>query len=198
MPKFYIEKGPFKVRFVSGEPMTEAAEGDVAELTDEQVEHWYVQAAAVDGRIVEVSDLEEGDGDVGGREAQGEGEGDDDPQAQLHLVQRSELEATEALLTAETQARQRAEDELAQEVEAHNETKAKLAALESQPPNDGGPVQVPDDVESRMLAVFPKLTDADFKTDGAPKVKAVEGLLGEDVTADQVALAWNVYQDGQE
>jgi len=56
----------------------------------------------------------------------------------------------------------------------------------------------PADIETRMLAIFPQLTGDDYKTDGTPKVRAVETLLGENVTADQVALVWDNYQAGRE
>jgi hypothetical protein len=46
----------------------------------------------------------------------------------------------------------------------------------------------------RMLEVFPALKDEDMKADGVPKVAAVEKALGESVTAEQVAAAWEKYQ----
>ena len=112
MPKLEIRKGFFKVRFASGEPVTEAAPGKIIELTDEELKHWYTRAAIDEGRA-RVKD------------------GTESP-------------------------------------------------------------------EDRMSAVFPKLAAADFKADGTPRVKAVETLLGEDVSADQVAEAWAGYKEGGE
>lgn len=56
----------------------------------------------------------------------------------------------------------------------------------------------PEDTETEMLAAFDKLTKEDLKTDGTPKVKAVENLLGKNVTAEQVSAAWARYQEGGE
>ncbi|MBC17092.1 MAG: hypothetical protein CL942_08575 [Desulfovibrio sp.] len=227
MPDLKIKKGSFKIRFAPGEPMTEANEGDTITLTDEQVEHWYTQAAINEGRAVEQPDSDDED-DIDGGDQDSQGDSGDDPETTLNLVQRSELEATatkladetaareqaeskladevtahgetKTKLADETQARERAEDELTQEVEAHNETKAKLAELEAAGPAEEDPAgdQGPEDLESKMLAVFPKLTADDYKTDGTPKVKSVETLLGENVTADQVSAAWAKFQEGQE
>lgn len=197
MAKIKIVKGPFKVRFKTGQDLTEAAKGETLELTPEEMKHWYTKGELDAGRAVKVEEDSE----------DAEEEPGNSPETELHLVQRSELEATETKLATETQARERAEDELAQEVTAHNETKgkladaeAKLAALEAHLQGGGNSalVQEQEDLDSRMLAVFSKLTDDDYKTDGTPKVKSVETLLGENVTADQVAAAWAKFQAGQE
>ncbi|MDD3310958.1 hypothetical protein [Pseudodesulfovibrio sp.] len=55
-----------------------------------------------------------------------------------------------------------------------------------------------EDAEVKLLAVFPKLVEGDYKADGVPTVKAVGALLGEDVKAEQIAAAWTKYQAGQE
>ncbi len=202
MAKLEIKKGAFKVRFASGEPMTEAVVGDTIELTEEEVGHWYTQAAIDEGRAVVLPDDEDEDADQ-----DSQGDPGDDPETTLNLVQRSELEATEAKLAEETTAREQAESKLADEVTAHTATKVKLSAaeakveeLETKLQEKEGPAAdlEPEDIEARMLAVFPKLTDDAYKTDGTPKVKSVETLLGENVTADQVSAAWAKFQEGQE
>lgn len=221
MTKLEIKKGTFKVRFAPGEPMTEATEGGVITLTDEEMEHWYTQAAIDEGRAVELSDDDsEDDGDQDAPEESG-----GSSETTLHMVQRSELEESESKLADETakrkeaekslqleeeahtlatnkladetQAREQAETKLADEVSAHNETKAELVAAKDKLESSGDDL-AEEDLESKMLAVFPKLTDDDYKTDGSPLVKSVEALLGENVTADQVATAWAKFQEGQE
>lgn len=188
-----IGEHPLKVRFGRGEPFTVLEPGE-HELTADQAKHWYIKGALEDGRarLLAIG---------GGDDPEGvEKESNDDPETTLHLVQRSELEETEAKLTAEAQAREEAEAKLADEIAAHDATKAKLAELEArlQESEDPAPEQEPEDLESKMLAAFPKLAESDMTTGGTPKVKAVEALLGTDVTADQVAAAWAKFQEGKE
>lgn len=56
--------------------------------------------------------------------------------------------------------------------------------------------------EDEIKAVFPDLPADGFKTDGVPKVAAVEMLLKKTVTADQVSAAWETHTttitEGQE
>lgn len=51
-----------------------------------------------------------------------------------------------------------------------------------------------EEVQAKMLAIFPKLTEADLKADGVPTVAAIEKAIGEDVKAARIAEAWEVYQ----
>lgn len=231
MPHIQV-KNELKVRFNEGGPLRVFAPGK-HKLTDEELQHWYIQGAIKSERAHQLPDAAADEPEAK------EGEGND---GEVVLVNKSELEAAEtklaaelgergkaeAKLAAEVTARENAEtkladeitareaaetkladevtkrkdaeknvqlekdahtlaaNKLADEVTAHNETKDKLAAASSS-----------DDLEAKMLAVFPGLTSDDFKTDGVPTVKSVEEALGVDVSADQVAAAWAKYQEGK-
>lgn len=124
-----VTKGdPLKVRFNHGERFTVLTPGEHT-ITQEQANHWYIQAALQSGRV-------------------------------RLLPTATEAVATDAPAT---------------------ETVATDA----------------DDIEAKLLAVFPKLGEGDYKTDGTPLVKAVEALLGEGAKADQIAAAWAKYQAGE-
>lgn len=49
--------------------------------------------------------------------------------------------------------------------------------------------------EVDWLEVFTSLEDKDFTTTGKPRVKAVEAIVGRDLTSKEVNDAWKEYQD---
>lgn len=182
MPKIKIGKS-LKVRFAQGEPIT-AMEAGTHELTEAQSHHWYIQAAIKNGRVQLVSDNAE-----------------EETTATAATASKATSEETAGAVLAAEQAAHAATKA---EVE---ELKAKVAALEAaaaattttqETATDTAEIDTAetatDDIETRLQAVFGKLGDGDYKADGTPLVKAVEALLGESVTADQVAAAWAAYK----
>lgn len=77
---------------------------------------------------------------------------------------------------------------------------AEMAALSAEMAKDSkadsnSKVQaVTDDLSTRMAEAFKVLQEGDFKVDGVPRVQAVEAVLKQNVTAEQVAAAWAEYQ----
>ncbi|MGE4504042.1 MAG: hypothetical protein AB7D51_01745 [Desulfovibrionaceae bacterium] len=67
---------------------------------------------------------------------------------------------------------------------------AEAKSAEAKPEETAAEVSLMEE----MLEVFPALKDEDMKADGVPRVAAVEKALGESVTAEQVAAAWEKYQ----
>lgn len=198
MPTIEVTKA-LKVRFQPGDPLRDLKAGK-HKLTAEELKHWYIQGAIDDGRAHELPD---DDADPEAEKGQGS-------ENQAALVNKSEMEAAETKLAtevrerekaetklaAEVTARKTAETKLANEITAHNATRDKLAAASNAAP-EGSDVSSSDDLESKMLGLFPGLTPDDFKTDGVPKVKSVEEALGADVNAEQVSAAWAKYQEGK-
>lgn len=184
MPTIEVTKA-LKVRFQPGDPLRDLKAGK-HKLTAEELKHWYIQGAIDDGRAHELPD---DDADPEAEKGQGS-------ENQAALVNKSEMEAAETKLATEVREREKAETKLANEITAHNATRDKLAAASNAAP-EGSDVSSSDDLESKMLDLFPGLTPDDFKTDGVPKVKSVEEALGADVNAEQVSAAWAKYQEGK-
>lgn len=194
MPRIKVEKGrELKLRFAPGEPWTEMGEGE-HELTDEQLAHWYVQGAIDDGRAHEVPDRKDGKAEESAAKIA------EDDTIPVALVEVSELKEMEAKLAAEAAAHTDTQAKLADAQAEIESLKGQLAGAQAAPEIEPVTVETPAepaDLEGRMLAAFPRLEEGDYKTDGTPKVKAVETLLDEDVTADQVAAAWAKYEEGK-
>jgi hypothetical protein len=184
MPTIEVTKA-LKVRFQPGDPLRDLKAGK-HKLTAEELKHWYIQGAIDDGRAHELPD---DDADPEAEKSQGS-------ENQAALVNKSEMEAAETKLATEVREREKAETKLANEITAHNATRDKLAAASNAAP-EGSDVSSSDDLESKMLGLFPGLTPDDFKTDGVPRVKSVEEALGADVNAEQVSAAWAKYQEGK-
>lgn len=65
--------------------------------------------------------------------------------------------------------------------------------------SDGPTKPEGDDLTQAIMCVIEELDHAkDFTKGGNPKVASVEAVLGYDVTAAEVANAWDVYPEGNE